>query len=215
MMQKKFLSTDDAGIEVKDGTITGYGSVFGVKDGGGDIVVKGAFSDTLKSRPNVKMLWGHDAFSPPIGVWTSVKEDQRGLMMEGELFMETERGREAHVALKSGAIDGLSIGYSVADEKRTKNARELRKLNLFEVSVVNFPMNEDATVQTVKSLSDFESPAEKKRFLEKALRDAGFSKSEATHGASVLVSDVLGRDDAKASAEMASDLRQFMRELRA
>jgi len=212
-LETKLLAATEADFDVdeKTGAIAGYGSIFGNVDQGGDIVVKGAFGKSLMERPNVKMLWGHDAFSPPIGVWEDVSEDNTGLKMSGRLFMETERGREAHTALKAGAIDGLSIGYQTVSAKDTKAGRELRELKLFEVSVVNFPMNEAAAVETVKS---FANPAEQKRILEATLRDAGFSKSEAKHGASLLVSEVLGRDDASTAAAMASDLKQFMRDLR-
>lgn len=206
------LSDTDVAIDEKSGVISGYGSIFGNKDLGGDIVVKGAFSQSLKERSSVKLLWGHDQFSPPIGVWEDVSEDEKGLKLSGRLFLETERGREAHVALKNGAIDGLSIGYSTVKSKETKAGRELQELKLYEVSVVNFPMNEAATVETVKNLPDAD---EKKRFLEKCLRDAGFSVKQAKHGASVLVSDVLGaRDAAKTTAEMVDELKRFAQSLR-
>lgn len=213
-MERKLLQIDEADVSVDEdsGAISGYGSIFGNKDLGGDIVVKGAFAKSLTERKSVKLLWGHDEFSPPIGVWESVTEDNKGLKLEGKLFLETERGREAHVALKNGAIDGLSIGYRTVKSKNTKAGRELHELKLFEVSVVNFPMNEAATVETVKSMPN---SGEKKRFLENHLRDAGFSAKQAKHGASVLVDDVLSeRDAADATAEMAGELKRFMRELR-
>ena len=200
-------------IDEETGVIQGYGSIFGNKDQGGDIVVKGAFSNTLKERPSIKMFWGHDEKSVPIGVWEEAKEDAKGLMMKGRLFLDTERGREVHVALKNGAIDGLSIGYSIVKSKNTKAGFELLELKLFEVSVVNFPMNEQATVETVKSISD---AGGKKRFLEGILRDAGLSVKQAKHGASMLVDEVLIERDARnTTAEMADDLKRFIAELSA
>ena len=202
-MHHKFLSLDETSVEVKDGTISGYGSIFGNKDQGGDIVVKGAFARSLEERPNIKMLWGHDAFSPPIGVWEEAREDGKGLFLKGRLFTETARGQEAHVALKNNAIDGLSIGYQTVKAENTKSGRELRELKLFEVSVVNFPMNEEATVETVKNL-EAGNYAGLKRIVEKSLREAGFH-DEAKAAAAVCAEKVKGmREAPDLKAEMAS-----------
>jgi uncharacterized protein len=141
----------------EDGTFTGYGSVFGVKDLGGDIVQSGAFTKSLKSKPasKVKMLRGHDT-SEPIGVWTSIVEDAHGLKATGQLILETVKGRETHALLKAGALDGLSIGYRTKKETldRKNNARLLNELELHEISIVTFPMNPTATISRVKS-TDF------------------------------------------------------------
>src|SRR5882672_6554577 len=90
----------------EDGTFTGYASLFGVKDLGGDVVQAGAFTKSLKSKPasKVKMLLGHDA-SQPVGVWTSIAEDARGLKVTGQLILETVKGQETHALLKAGALD--------------------------------------------------------------------------------------------------------------
>ena len=216
-MERKLIPLSDIGVDAdgESGSITGYGSIFGNKDFGGDIVVKGAFEKTLRERPNIKFLWGHDHKSPPIGVWESVKEDGKGLLLKGRLFLETERGREVHVALKNGAIDGLSMGYKATAARNTRTGRELHELKLFEVSVVNFPMNEAATVETVKSYPIDGSAAEKKRFLEKHLRDVDVPVKTAKHAASVSVDHANGvRDAAGATAEMADDLKQLLAELR-
>lgn len=140
----------------EDGTIRGYVSVFGVKDRGNDIVVPGAFKASLLRYPanRVKMLYQHNP-TEPIGVWTQFVEDAKGLMAEGRLILETAKGREVHALLKAGAIDGFSIGYRTLRDTidRTKGARLLQEVELREVSIVTFPMNEDATVSSVKQTS--------------------------------------------------------------
>jgi len=208
-LEHKFAPLD-AEVDEK-GAVEGYASKFGIVDQGGDIVVKSAFSKSLASR-KPKMLWAHDP-SQPIGTWSEVKEDETGLYVRGQINMDVQRGRETHSLIKSGAIDGMSIGYRA--RKATKNAagnRELSDLDLWEVSMVTFPMLLEATAQ-VKSLSDLEQPHEIKNFLEDILRDAGFSRTQAKHGASVLAKDVLGERDAPDAAAVMADLRQIVRGL--
>lgn len=143
-------------VEIKeikeDGTFSGYGSVFGVQDSYNDIVEKGAFKKTLNERTNVKLLWQHDS-REPIGVFTKMYEDDHGLVVEGKIAMDVQRGKEAYTLIKMGAVDGLSIGYSTITAKYDKktNIRFLKELKLYEVSVVTFPANEAATVTSVKS----------------------------------------------------------------
>ncbi|MBU2483898.1 MAG: HK97 family phage prohead protease [Alphaproteobacteria bacterium] len=137
-----------------DGTFSGYASVFNVKDRGGDIVMPGAFRKSLQTYPpgKVKLLWQH-ASDEPIGTWVKFEEDGRGLKAEGKIILETAKGREVHALMKAGAVDGLSIGFrTIRDEMdRQKGARLLHELELREVSIVTFPMNEDATVTSVKN----------------------------------------------------------------
>lgn len=152
-------------------TITGRGSVFGNVDRGGDIVAAGAFSESIASGRKVAMLWQHDA-REVIGVWTAVKQDGEGLLLEGVLA-DTPRGNEVYALLKMGALDGLSIGYRTVDWKYQDDVRVIEKAELWEVSVVTFPMNELARVDSVKA-ADMS-----KRDLEKLLRDAGLSAKDA------------------------------------
>lgn len=139
-----------------DGHFVGYASVFNVKDRGGDIVMPGAFRKSLQTYPpgKVKLLWQHDT-SEPVGIWSKFDEDARGLRAEGRLILDTAKGRETHALMKAGAVDGLSIGFrTVRDEvDRKAGARRLHELELREVSIVTFPMNEDATVTSIKSTS--------------------------------------------------------------
>lgn len=138
-------------LTVKDGhVIEGYASVFGMTDRGGDIVEAGAYSRSLsvlkREGRRVKMLWQHDP-AQPIGVWDDVREDARGLFVRGRILDGVARGREAAQLLQAGAIDGLSIGYRTVTARKDENGRRLLKdLELWEVSLVTFPMLPDARI---------------------------------------------------------------------
>ena len=124
--------------------ISGYASVFGVRDRGGDVVMPGAYGAALerlsKAGGRVKMLWQHDP-AEPIGVWDRIEEDAHGLKVEGHLLPDVTRGREAAALLAAGAVDGLSIGYrTLRAEKLPGGGRKLIELELWEVSLVTFPM---------------------------------------------------------------------------
>ena len=136
---------DKPGVALADGSvISGYASVFGVRDQGGDVVLPGAYAASLKrlaaSGGKVRMLWQHDQ-TQPIGVWDEVVEDAHGLRVKGRLLTEVERGREAAALMAAGAVDGLSIGYrTIRAEKLPEGGRKLIELELWEVSLVTFPM---------------------------------------------------------------------------
>jgi len=139
------------GLAVTDNAeIAGYASLFGQADQGGDIVEKGAYARSIKMLESegrkVKMLWQHDP-AQPIGVWDDVREDARGLWVKGRLLESTRQGREAAALIGAGAIDGLSIGYrAVRTVKNDKGQRLLQELELWEVSLVTFPMLPSARV---------------------------------------------------------------------
>ena len=138
-------------VEAKEGTeISGYASLFGDVDQGGDVVEAGAYAASLKTVAaagrSIKMLWQHDP-TQPIGVWDEVREDTRGLWVKGRILSDVAKGREAAALIGAGAIDGLSIGYrTVKSTKNTKGQRLLRELELWEVSLVTFPMLPSARV---------------------------------------------------------------------
>ncbi len=141
----------EAGLIVTDGAaVEGYASLFGKRDQGGDVVQKGAYAISLKALAKagrrVKMLWQHDP-SQPIGVWDEVHEDATGLYVKGRILTDVGKGREAAALLAAGAIDGLSIGYrTLRAEKDGKGQRLLSELELWEVSLVTFPMLAEARV---------------------------------------------------------------------
>ncbi|QUS35149.1 HK97 family phage prohead protease [Falsirhodobacter algicola] len=144
--ERKFHATGT--LEVQDGVIAGYASRFGLRDQGGDVVLPGAYGASLGrlGGRRVKMLWQHDA-GEPIGVWDEVREDGTGLFVKGRILPQVARGREAIALLDAGAIDGLSIGYRTLRAERDAKGRQLAELDLWEVSLVTFPMQVEARVQ--------------------------------------------------------------------
>lgn len=156
----------------EDGTFSGYASTFGNKDQGGDIVMPGAFKKTLKAKgpKGIKMLADHNP-KERIGVWTMIQEDAKGLKVEGRLLTEKNNGRDAYVDLKAGALDGLSIGGRTATETydSTNRARLIKEFDLYEISLVSFPMNEEARVEQVKAADCIKTIREFESFL----RDVG------------------------------------------
>jgi HK97 family phage prohead protease len=145
-------------IEIKavsdTGIFEGYASTFGNVDLGGDVVVPGAYLDSLIARPaaKVKLLWQHSPYDV-IGKFLEIKEDAAGLYVQGQLNLKVQKGAEAYALLQDGAIDGLSIGYrTMADEiDRALGVRKILKCDLYEVSLVTFPMNEGGKISRVKS----------------------------------------------------------------
>lgn len=127
------------------GRIRGYASRFGETDQSGDVVAPGAFEASLArlkaAGRSIKFLWQHDP-AQPIGVWHQVAENKSGLWVSGEVLTDLRLGREAAILMKAGAIDGLSIGYRVvrAEQNRETGGRTLLEVDLWEVSLVTFPM---------------------------------------------------------------------------
>ena len=138
----------------RNGVFEGYASVFGKTDLGRDIVAAGAFRVSLARRgpSDVRMLFQHDP-ALPIGVWERIYEDARGLFVRGRLSLDSPKAREVHALMRDRAIDGLSIGFRAvkgARDPRT-GVRRLTEIDLWEISVVTFPMLLEARVDTVKS----------------------------------------------------------------
>lgn len=139
-----------------DGTFAGYASLFGVRDACGDIVAPGAFAASLRRRgaAGVRMLWQHRA-DEPIGVWTEIAEDARGLKARGRLDLSVARAREALSLIRARALDGLSIGFrtlSAANDPKT-GARRLLEVDLIEISIVTFPALPQARIGAAPSPS--------------------------------------------------------------
>lgn len=149
-LERKFARFDEALGVSGTGVIAGYASLFGTPDQGGDIVLSGAYAASLgrlaREGRKVKMLWQHDP-AQPIGLWEEVREDARGLWVRGRLLEGVEKAREAAALIAAGAIDGLSIGYRTLRASRNdKGQRLLSELELWEVSLVTFPMLPSARV---------------------------------------------------------------------
>jgi hypothetical protein len=137
-----------------DGTFSGYASLFGKADLGRDVVLPGAFRASIGKRGTggIKMLFQHDP-NQPIGVWTEIREDGEGLFVKGRLTTEVGRAREVLSLMRAGALDGLSIGYrTVRGRTDAKTGiRSLIEVDLWEISVVTFPMLPEARVSAVKA----------------------------------------------------------------
>lgn len=161
------MTSKDYGLELKyaagaqivsDGTaIEGYASLFGMADQGGDVVQSGAYALSLKRLSargdKVRMLWQHDP-TRPIGVWEEIREDAKGLWVKGRLLPEIAQAREAAALIAAGAIDGLSIGYrTISAQRDSKGRRVLSEVELWEVSLVTFPMLAEAKVGTKSDMS--------------------------------------------------------------
>jgi len=176
--------TRDVGFELKalseTGTFEGYGSVFGVRDSYDEIVLPGAFADSLAAHKAAgtmpAMLWQHRS-AEPLGVYTSMAEDHIGLKVVGQLAMKTVRGAEAYELLKMKALSGLSIGFVPREDSYDKvtGIRSLKKVDLWEVSPVTFPANDAARIQGIKSIEEIEDL----KTAEQYLRESGLSRSEA------------------------------------
>jgi len=190
-----------------DGTFEGYASVFGVVDQGLDVVAPGAFRASLSTGRKVKMLWQHDT-SKVIGVYESIAEDDYGLKVKGRLLADVKQGAEALILLRAGAIDSMSIGYRVREAEADGRVRRLTAIDLMEISLVTFPMLPDALVTAVKGI-------ETERQFERFLRDAGYSKADATAITSLGFKGYLSRrdaavDDGKAEDAARADLTNLL-----
>ena len=139
-----------------DGTVEGYASLFGEIDQARDMMLRGAFADSLRARPvrRVPMLFQHDP-AEPIGVWLELREDGKGLYARGRLIPEVARAKELYALIRAGAIDGLSIGFRTSKARvdpRTR-VRALQAVDLWEISIVTFPLLAGARVHAVKQAS--------------------------------------------------------------
>jgi hypothetical protein len=133
----------------------GYASLFGVADSAGDVVARGAFTRSLRDIGRIRMLYQHAA-SEPIGVWEEMREDKRGLYVKGRIVMDTERGRDVLALMREGALDGLSIGFRTqrARKNRITGQRTLLEVELWEVSVVTFPLLKGSHVTAIGTKND-------------------------------------------------------------
>ena len=192
--QRQVFECEVKATSEQEGTFEGYASTFNNIDKGNDIVVSGAFRKSLRRRPyqKVKLLYQHRT-DEPIGVFESMKEDENGLFVKGRLAMGTQKGRESYELLKMGALDAMSIGFKADpkmqsyDERRRR--RYLKEIDLMEVSLVTFPMNDKAIIHQVKGTD------RTIREWEDLLRDAGdLSRVDAKIGAKALITALEQRE---------------------
>lgn len=120
--------------------IEGHASLFDLQDLGGDVVRRGAFTASLADHAGFPMLFQHDP-SEPVGLWREVREDTRGLHVRGELMPAGPRGAMALNLVRRGAVTGLSIGFRTRSARdRRPRGRDLLDIDLWEISLVTFPM---------------------------------------------------------------------------
>lgn len=133
--------------------ISGYASLFGQVDLGGDTIMAGAFAASILKlkQGRLPMLYGHET-AQPIGVWDRITEDQTGLFVSGYIIQGTKDTQRLSRLIKDGALSGLSIGYRVIRQNRSARGRALIELDLWEVSVVAFPMQRDARITQIDTI---------------------------------------------------------------
>jgi HK97 family phage prohead protease len=176
-MELKYLERP---FEVKavedDGAFEGFGSVFGNVDSYKEIVAPGAFAESLAqwkaSGRLPPVLWQHRS-GEPIGPYLFMEEQPIGLHAKGQLLInDVQRAKEARALMKAKAVNGLSIGFVTREDSydRLTGIRTLKKVDLWEVSVVTFPANPAAQISSVKSAID---AIETVRDAEAFLRDVG------------------------------------------
>ncbi len=217
----KFMALDLKGVDT-DGSFEGYASLFNKEDLAGDVVAPGAFADSLRKRGpgGIKLLFQHDA-NQPIGVWTQLREDARGLYAHGRLMPEVARAREVHALMRAGALDGLSIGFRTVNGRRDRasGTRRLEKVDLWEISVVTFPLLPEARVAAMKSRRPFAAALPTEREFERWLtRDAGLTRRQARalmgagfHGLKALRDAGRGIDEETALAARMRDAARSLR----
>ncbi len=151
--ERKFAGVALERVEA-DGTFSGYASLFGARDLGNDVVERGAFRKSLAGRGvnGIRMLFQHDA-NQPIGAWEEIREDGRGLFVKGRLTLDVGKAREVHALMRGGGLDGLSIGFRTVRARKDADAgtRRILEADLWEISVVTFPMQPGARVANVKA----------------------------------------------------------------
>lgn len=206
-------------IEVKNideqGRFTAYASTFGNVDKVNDTVVKGAFSKTLDNRnlKDIFMFWQHKT-DIIIGEWLSMKEDEKGLLVEGQLFInDIQQAKEAFFLMKQGLIKKLSIGFALIKKSFSAGKRILEEIDLKEISPVTFPADEHASIIGVKSMKDLDI-----RQFEQKLRDVGFSQKEAkavcADGFKGLQRDAVDLDEQQVKTDDWSEVINLLKEFK-
>lgn len=175
MRERKHMDFDWALKTLDDsGVFAGYASVFSVIDQQQDMMIPGAFHDTLlKQSGKIKLLWQHD-MKEPIGMIEQLMEDENGLYIKGRLLLDVARAQEAYSLLRNGVLSGLSIGYSPLryEIDPATGVRLLKEVELWEVSLVTFPANSAARVTVVKQDEVTEWKAAERAGLVVTLSDA-------------------------------------------
>lgn len=198
-----------------DGAVEGYAAIFNIKDNGGDVIMPGAFSETIAARNGapLPMLWNHSADNL-IGNWTAAVEDRRGLKVSGRINMGAPAGANLYPYLKDGTIRGLSIGFFTIDANRDAKTgvRVLQKAELVEASFVLNGMHPKALLTAIKGMTRADGLGE--RAVEEALRDAGLSHREAKAGVAKLRERGAFRDGTKREPALRDAVADVLKSIR-
>lgn len=200
----------------EQGVFSGYASVFNSSDAVNDTILPGAFTKSLELGRVIKMFFNHDHKAVPVGDWVVMKEDAHGLRAEGKIDLNHVMGPTIYSALKRGALDGISIGFTMDAgdfQKKAEGGRIIKSVNLKEASIVSFPCEDQARISAVKAdISGLETLSDFEHYLREA---GGFSKSEATYFVSLFVKCVRGdpapieRQITGMEAKLASTILEF------
>jgi HK97 family phage prohead protease len=186
--QQRFAALDLKSVGA-DGIFEGYASLFNREDLGHDIIQRGAFRESIANRgaAGIKMLFQHDP-AEVIGVWETIREDAKGLFVRGRLLPGIARAREVLALLQAGAVDGLSIGFRAVRARRdpTTRVRRIEAVDLWEISIVTFPMLPEARISTIASTPRRDVPVSEKQLVARLaaaarhLRSPSFTPSHRT-----------------------------------
>jgi len=200
-MELKTFELKDIGTEER--TFTGYAAAYGNEDSDGDIIELGAFADSIKAgRDKIKILWQHKS-QEPIGIPVEMREDSNGLWVKGKIS-KTARGDEAIELMKDGVVSAMSVGFIINDaDYDERGRRRIKSGRLMEFSLVTFPANEKAVIQSVKEVNE--------REIERVLREAGVSRAMAK---TIVSTGVKGLRDAEREAVEKEHMLDLLKTLR-
>lgn len=176
------LQDVELSVDGQPGTFRGYASKFNGIDSYGDTILPGAYDKVVAAGGTVPVFFNHESLDLPIGKYTKLSANSQGLYVEGVLTLDIPRARDVYNALKAGTVSGLSVGIGIAEDDWEPNAetggKTIKNVSLLrEISICTFPADDRARVSLVKA-EDIDQ-MQTIRDVEKCLRDAGFSKSQA------------------------------------
>ena len=213
------LSECDIKFAASEGTFSGYGSVFGNVDSYDDVIMAGAYSEVLKKDQAVPVYVNHGWLDGkfPVGSWSGLKEDDRGLFGDASLVMKMPSAIDAYWGIKSGLVSGLSVAI-VPDpeytEYRADGIRIIHKIKMLkEISIVNEPANAEARVFSVKAAEEI-GRIETVRDFERLLRDVGAFNKATAKQLVAKAKDIFRQRDADEDAEAQSSQEQLLFALR-
>lgn len=220
-MEHKSLALSDCDIKFaqSEGSFSGYGSIFGNLDSKKDIIMPGAFAEVLKSGDPVHVYVNHGWLRDelPVGTWTGLQEDTKGLFGDANLVMQMPTATNAYWAMKSGLVNGLSIGFMpdmARTERKSDGTRVIHNIKLLkEISIVTEPANDATRIVSVKFKEEL-NQCESERDIEQLLRDAGLGKWESKAVVSRAKAIFVGRDaheDVEAKTAEAAIVARLMR----